>query len=312
MSEEKPKRGSLSGTLGSNQTAAYILIGLGLIFLFANLLNINWGRLWPLLLVAVGLFLLFGRNVFGSATAKVGNFSAPVAGAKSARVNLHLSVGETTVNTSAPPDKLLDAELHYVGEVELAVSGDDERAVTLRQTSESGIQWINPANWFASMDGLPWKISLNRDVPTDLNVHGGAGRIDLDVRNLKMTGLDLQGGVGQINVKLPSAETAYDVRINGGVGETWVELAADTTTRLDVRGGVGQVIIETPSDGAVRLHSTGGLGSVNVPARFLRTAGGEGDFDFNKSGTWETDNFGSAAHKIEIDYEGGVGQLRVR
>jgi predicted membrane protein len=310
MNEEKPKRG-LSGTLDSNRTAAYILIGLGVLFLLANVLNINWGRLWPLLLVAVGLFLLFGRNVF-SYTTKVGNFSAPLAGAKSALVNLNLSVGEATVNASAPPDKLLDAELHYVGEVELAVSGEDERVVTLRQTSESGLQWINPGNWFASMDGLPWKISLNRDVATDLKIHGGAGRIEVDVRNLKLTGLDLQGGVGQINVKLPSSAAGYDVRINGGVGETRVELGADTATRLYVRGGVGQVIIETPSDAGVRLHSTGGLGSVSVPSRFVRTAGGDGDFDFNKSGSWETDNFASSAHKIEIDYEGGVGQLRVK
>lgn len=306
MENEKPKRGQSD----SNRTGAYILIGIGVLFLLVNVLDISWGRLWPLMLVILGLYLLFGRNSIGS-PAKTGYFSAPLAGTKSARVNLHLSVGEANVKPLTASDKLIDAEVHYVGEIDFSVSGEEEKIVTLQQTSDSGLQWINPATWFANFDGLPWYVGLNPDVPLDLNISGGAGRSELSLRGLNVTNLRLQGGVGQMNLSLPAAVEGYDVQIQGGVGETRLDLPVNTTSGIKIQGGVGQIIINTPSDIALRLRSRGGIGSVSVPSRFIRTAGGDGDFDLGKTGTWETPNFEAAAHKIEIDYEGGVGSLRL-
>jgi Domain of unknown function (DUF5668)/N-terminal domain of toast_rack, DUF2154 len=303
MESEKPKRGEPD----SNRTAAYILIGIGILFLLVNVFDINWGRLWPLVLVILGLYLLFGRNNIGS-PAKTGYFSAPLGGTKSARVNLHLSVGDATVTPLTGSDKLIDAEVHYVGEIDFSVFGEEEKIVTLRQTSDSGLQWINPATWFANFDGLPWRVGLSPDVPLDLNISGGAGRSELNLHGLNITGVRLQGGVGQMKVSLPTSMNSYDVQIQGGVGETRLDVPADTTSSIKIQGGVGQVVVNTPSEIAMRVRSRG---SVSVPSRFIRTAGGDSDFELGKTGTWETSDFASAAHKIEIDYEGGVGALRV-
>ena len=57
---ERRRRGSLVGPL--------ILIGLGVVFLLNNLGILSWSvwevifRLWPILLVAIGLDLLVGRR----------------------------------------------------------------------------------------------------------------------------------------------------------------------------------------------------------------------------------------------------------
>jgi hypothetical protein len=306
MEDEKPKRGQSD----SNRTAAYILIGIGVLFLLINVFDINWGRLWPLLLVALGLYLLFGRNSIGS-PAKTGYFSAPLAGTKSARMNLNFSVGEATLTPLVSSDKLIDAELHYVGEIDFSVSGETEKTVTLRQTGDSGLQWINPATWFANFDGLPWRIGLSPEVPLDLNISGGAGRSELNLRGLSVIGLKLQGGVGQMLLSLPSSPQGYDVQIQGGVGETRLDVPSNTTSSIRIQGGVGQIVINTPSDAALRLRSRGGIGSVSVSSRFVRTSGGDNDFELGKTGTWETPGFESAAHKVEIDYVGGVGSLRM-
>lgn len=306
MEKEKPKRGRSD----SNPTAAYILIGIGVVFLLMNVLDINWGRLWPLILVVLGLYLLFGRNSIGSPT-KTGYFNTPLGGTKSARMNLNLSIGEAQVTSLTGSDKLIDAEVHYVGEIDFSVSGEEEKVVTLRQTSDSGLQWLNPATWFANFDGLPWRIGLSPDVPLELNFSGGAGRSELNLRGLNITGLRLQGGVGQMNLSLPTSVDGYDVRIQGGVGETRLDVPANTTSNIEIQGGVGQIVLNAPSNVALRLRSRGGIGTVNVSSRFTRTAGGDSDFELGKTGTWETPDFESAAHKIEIDYVGGVGSLRV-
>lgn len=39
-----------------------VLIGLGIMFLFQSFFNFDVGRLWPLILVAVGLAIIFGRG----------------------------------------------------------------------------------------------------------------------------------------------------------------------------------------------------------------------------------------------------------
>ncbi len=306
MENEKPKRGDPD----SNRTAAYILIGIGILFLLVNVFDFNWGRLWPLVLVILGFYLLFGRNNIGS-PAKTGYFSAPLGGTKSARVNLHLSVGEAIVTPLTGSDKLIDAEVHYVGEIDFSVSGEEGKIVTLRQTSDSGLQWLNPATWFANFDGLPWRVGLSPDVPLDLNISGGAGRSELNLRGLNIMGLRLQGGVGQMNLSLPTSTTGYDVQIQGGVGETRLDVPLNTTSVIKIQGGVGPVVINTPSEIAMQVRARGGIGSVNMPSWFIRTAGGDSDFELGKTGTWETSGFASAAHKIEVDYEGGVGALRI-
>lgn len=305
---EKPKRG-LGGN-GGRSTWAYILIGVGVIFLIVNLLNINLLRLWPLVLVIIGLMLLFGRT--GSGTARTSYFSAPRAGVGEADIDVHLSVGRAQVRPlAADSDLLLDAEVTYVGEIDFRADGG---RVVLKQTGDSGLHWINPANWVQNWDdGMPWRVGLARGVPMRLVLHGGAGKADADLRALQVTDLRLHGGLGEMSVALPDPGAGYSADVDGGMGELSISLPSNTSLTLRIKGGVGQVNLETPVGAGVQIRARSGIGDVKVPSRFQRVAGSSGgDFEIGKSGTWETPGFANAPVQICVDYEGGVGELRVR
>ena len=308
MNEEKPKRGQ-----SDNRTGAYILIGFGVLFLVNSFLRINLWQLWPLLLIGVGVYMLYGRNAGFSSTAKHGMFSEPLNDAQSARVDLHLSAGSAIISPLTDSATLIDAELTYVGDVDFQVMGDTEKRVTLKQGADAYIAWLNPANWFNGQHGgLPWNIHLSPAVPMVLNVHGGAGEANLDLRPLQISELNYSAGVGRTDINLPaeSPTQQLDARISGGVGEVRVAVPSGLSARLDVKGGVGEITIDPPPNAAIRIHANSGIGDVNLPSRLVRIEGG--DTSFGQSGIWESADYAQAATRIDIDYNGGIGELTLR
>src|SRR5512145_3229539 len=140
---EKPKRGQ---TLDQNSSSiAIILIAVGAIFLLGNIgLFAGIGRLWPLIPVGIGIWMLYGKNA-PTATIKRGQFTAPLDEATSAEVKLNFSVAETTVQSATDPALLLDADLTYVGDIHFVNDGTTQKYVSLSQSGGSFVQWLNPA-----------------------------------------------------------------------------------------------------------------------------------------------------------------------
>jgi hypothetical protein len=318
MSEEKRKvvikRSEPGSGGGSPNVGAWILIGIGVFFLLANLgIIAGIGRLWPLILVVLGLWILFGRGT--RAETKHERFTTPVEGAKSARVKLNLSIGETIINDKVDPTLLMDADINYLGEVHFATQGDAEKFVSLGQTEGSWGAFMHPANWTWFGPGpardLKWTVGLNPNVATDLDVNGGLGRSQLDLNNLNLTALEVTGGVGELIVTLPARSDHLEGRLQVGVGRLDINIPQGASANLRVKGGVGETNITTAPDAAVRVVAKTGIGDVNMSSRLERISGGEGDF-IGKSGTWQTSGFDSAERQITIDFDGGIGQLRVR
>lgn len=306
--EEKPKRGS-----GASQpsTGALILIGIGVFLLLTNLgIIAGIGRLWPLILVVIGLWLLFGRGA--TVTVRRDRFTEPVDGATSARVKLSLSVGEAVVTAGNDPSLLIDADVAYLGDIQFVAQGEGEKFVSLAQTGGFSMDWLNPANWFGgnTYRDLRWNIALNPNVPLRLDIHGGIGKSRIDLSRLRLSGLEIFGGVGEADITLPTQSGKLDTRVEVGVGKIDLTIPSGGSVNAHVKGGVGETVITTPADAAVRVVAHAGIGDVNVPPRFQRISGD--DHGIGKSGTWETPGFASADQRIEIVYDGGVGQLRIR
>ncbi len=324
-----------------------LLIGAGVVLLLGNLGVISAAniisllRLWPLLLILIGVDLLFGRTsplvggLIGVAAVvlavvimligpsiglagdwEVREFSDVVSarGVESARVSLDLSVGRTTVSPVSDRANLMEADLRYVGpDIAFEASGESTRTVRLGQEEGAiSTDFGGLFNWLISPEEeLRWEIGLNPDVPIELDINGGVGDANLNLGEFKLSALNLNGGVGGIALTLPATESRYVVRINGGVGGVDIEIPdrnADLILRIS--GGVGSIDIDVPDDAAVRIESTGGLGSVNVPGDFERVSGGE-DWN-NNEGTWETPGFADAEQRIVLEYNGGVGGLTIR
>lgn len=265
---------------------------------------------------------------------KTERFTDVVGDATSARIRLDLSAGESNIYMLTDSDKLIDAEITYIGEMRFAHDGTPEKVVSLSQVTSPG-EWFRHALTWLSKRGeqnqLRWNVGLSPNLPIDLDIHGGVGECDFSLATLKPGKVTMNGGTGEIDVVLPASPEPYTASINGGVGELDVKIPAGATVTLTVRagtgeidldigdgaaaditvhGGVGEVQVHLPADAAVRVEGKAGIGDISVPARLARLSGT--DEFFGKSGVWQSVNYEAAERKITVRYNGGVGALVVR
>jgi predicted membrane protein len=320
---------------------AILLIGAGVVWLLGqlNVLGASafsvLARFWPLIIVAIGVNLLLGRNnpamsrmiaivtliiflalmLLGPSLGLAQNvevqtqtFSETIDDAQTAVVNLNLSLGDSTVTAGSGND-LISADLRYLGDVEFDVSGGSERVVTLSNEvgpNSGSFSFFPFFNFGTDSPDLGWDVLLTPTIPLTLNVSGGVGNNTLTLDDLQLARLTLNGGVGNTEVLLPALENEYRVDISGGVGETDVTIAEGAAVVIDIDGGVGNISIDVPADAAVRLDADGGVGNINVPGGYTRISG-EGD-----NGVWESEAYQDAAVRIEITVDGGVGNFTLR
>jgi len=187
-----------------------ILIGLGVIWLLNNLGMLEWSvwevifRLWPVLLVAVGLDLLLGRrSIWGSLLALVltlailagvlwlfmvgmgtgGAFASEdvrqaLDGATQAEVVIAPAVGTLHIEALSESANLIEGAICLgSGErttPEFAVEGETA-TFTLRSEGVTFGPFIG--SWD---DQRGWDLGLNPDVPLQLEISLGVGQSDVD------------------------------------------------------------------------------------------------------------------------------------
>jgi hypothetical protein len=287
-----------------------LLIGAGVLFLLNNLGIVDWGiwndlwRLWPLILIAIGLDLLVGRRnpllslvivllVLGAGAAVVastGGFrgagtiastglSVPLGSAKSAVVEIDHGAGNLNVDGNGENGMLAVGTLefwqnHGTPRQDVSTSGDK---VTLKLDERSEGFF----NLFGGSTGnVDWDIHLSPNVPLAIEADLGAGNSDLDLSRLNVTALDIKAGAGNTTVSLPEK--------SGRISAT-------------VDGGVGNITLEVPQGIEARINVDTGLGNVTADSRFTK----QGD-------TYVTAGYDSASERADIDLKVGVGNVVVK
>ncbi len=320
---------------------AFILIALGVIWLLfqANIISgANLAvlfRLWPLLLIALGLELLIGRNsrsislligggtvalllvlmIVGPAIGLAPNLDVqtkqlqePLGDTTSAQLDLGFAVGQATVSALTNSTNLLTADLRYVGGVDYSASGSQgEKHVSLSSRGDGGqiFDFLGFSFINSDKDRLRWNIGLTTAIPLDLRLNGGVGDATIDLSGVQLSNFSYDNGVGNATITLPNSG-GYPVAINGGVGNTTV-VFANAAIVASVDGGVGNLVIDVPDDAAVQLNKDGGLGSIHLPDNFERISGKD------NNGVWESASYSASTdNAILINYSGGVGDLTIR
>ncbi|MCC6615890.1 MAG: hypothetical protein IT320_20640 [Anaerolineae bacterium] len=333
-----------SATQSNGTFVAFILIGVGVIWLLGQL-NVLSGasfavlfRLWPLILVAIGINLLVGRGhpqvstLIGIVTvvvfvvlmligpsiglaqtveAQEAQYQEPLAGVESANVNLDLSVAETTIQAASDSSNLFEADLRYLGDVRYQADGEankDIRLWTEGPVSTTNFFGFWPFGNFGDND-LRWDINLSPDVPLALDINGGVGKNTFNLSGLDITSLNIHAGVGETHLTLPATDGAYPVTVDGGVGSTDVTIVEGAALTLNINGGVGEVVIDIPENAPVRLEGNQGLGGVDIGSAGLNVMR-----QSDNEGEWQTEAYAGASEdeRIVIIFNGGVGGLRVR
>lgn len=285
------------------------LIGLGVVFLLANygFLAVNvWEvvlRLWPILLVAIGLDIVIGRRspllslvglilvlaVLAGAlwlygvrfeTGQVLNserISQATNGATSANVTIEPAAGSLRITAMPGPDGLVEGTVGRVGQERVisdySMSGGTA-TFTLRGTG--GVFLSVPRGGQGQWN---WDLALTPAVPIDLNTSLGAGQSLIDLTNLDISALDVNLGMGQTTVILPS-EGDFEGKVEGAIGQT---------------------VIQVPKGMALRIESNSGLASTNVPSDFAE-----------QDGVFTSPGFTTAPHHVDLQVGQAIGNIDIR
>jgi hypothetical protein len=286
-----------------------ILVAIGVVLLLNNLGFLAWGvwhtlfRLWPVLLIAIGLDLMVGRRSFtitalialallmvlGTAVWYDGRWTQQgiplptstiqqsLEGATQGDVTLQLGVGELRLSAMETPNGLISGTIasgHDSGVTQRFDVRDGVATFTLQQDTGSRVEL-----WGVNGIEERWELQLNPTVPLRLNLDTVAGVIRADLSKLTITALTVDSGVGQIDLTLPQAGQLSG-QINGGVGATMITIPPGVAARLTIQRG---------------------LGSVQTPTDFTR----RGD-------VYESPGYAEASNRIDVRISSGVGPIEVR
>lgn len=249
------------------------------------------------------------KGIFDETALKNFHFVAPIDNAAAADVELELSVGESYVYALAAGDnRLLAADLNYLGSLAFGVTGDAQRHAFLRQSTPLTVGWANPVNW---TNRPTWHIGLTRALPLDLRVQGGVGDADVNLTGLRLQAVRVEGNIGRMNVTLAAGRSPYSVNIRGGAGPLALNIPDGANADVNVRGGVGGLLLNIAAHAAVQVNVDGGVGRTEMRPGFRRmeaTAPG-----LPNTGLWETVGYHDQARRVRVNVaEGMVGNLSVR
>ena len=262
-------------------------------------------RFWPLILILVGLDILIGWSRSGIAAALVLSlglllilgcllaaiyWGSPERGMETeslvqemkdvgeATIEIELAAGDLIIGSLTDSPNLMEGQFRYRGEG-LGASKSfkvlDGRG-RLRLESRRGAFF-----WPFRGRGYRWEIELTPQIPLTLSIETSIGGAALDLRGLQVASLDLNVGVGSVNVIFP---------VSAGL----------TIAKVD--GGVGDLTLEIPSNVAAMIQVDLGIGSLDID-------GGR----FPKSGDrYLSPDFATAENRLELEVEGGIGRISVR
>jgi hypothetical protein len=295
-----------------------ILIGFGLVFLLQNfgLLGSNiWsyvGRLWPVILILVGLELILGGShraggglvlafvviavagalLFGGFAPSIvrpgSNASAPethtltqaLQGASTAGVTVHFGAGTLNVDAlQGQPDQL--AQMTYQGSAQSAPKASyrvrgGEGQLTYDVAHPFGPPWANNGG-----SGGQVNLLLAPTIPLSLDVEEGASSGKIDLSQLHVSDLTLQTGASHATLVLPRSAGA---------------------TTASVKGGAATIDVEIPDGVAAQIHYNGGLSTVNVDESLFPSVGDQ---------TFRSPNYDSAQNKVDLTIQAGVSTIHV-
>lgn len=125
-----------------------------------------------------------------------------------------------------------------------------------------------------------WETRLNDQVPIDLELHIGAGKVEAVAGTLNLRSLNVHFGAGELTLDLRGKpQNNYNVEVHGGVGVGHIYLPGGVGVEAEVHGGIGDISV----DGELRK---------------------EGKSYYNA--LW-----GKSANQVRIRVHGGVGTIKL-
>ncbi|MGD8458348.1 MAG: DUF5668 domain-containing protein [Anaerolineales bacterium] len=289
-----------------------LLICFGIVFLLNNLGMVDWDvwmtilRLWPVLLIVFGLDILLGRrpgvwsiisvilviclftagawliqttqSIWAGET-YTHSISQPINDADQADVRINFGVGELNVGKTTKPGVLVEGELDVTEDEYLNQEYTTKDDIAYLQIESTGPQYY--PSWILSDWGeknRSWTIDFTDDIPIDLSIDTGIGKMTVDLEGINLVDLNIDSGIGETSVYLPSS----------GSFNAWISL------------GIGELAVYIPEDLMVRIHMDTGLGNSSISGDYIDSGNIHYSPGFDDTGEW-----------VELYVDSGIGDVRV-
>lgn len=231
-------------------------------------------RLWPLLLVVIGLAVITSRTPFGVvATLLAGLVAGGLAGTLVAGVPDGLSLGcggEPTESVTAEGSFATDGDVELdfsCGELDVTTQAGTAWNVDARHGSDETPEIISDTDTLrvsAEGGGLigftdsrqVWEVVLPTDATLSLTVDSNAASSRLDLENADLSSLAIDANAGEINLALPGAEVP-ELSVDANAGSVSIE--ADASTRLagSIEMNAGSLELCAPDGVAIAITIEG-------------------------------------------------------
>lgn len=290
-----------------------LIVLAGVIYLAANYgipglnFNIDWARIWPIILIFVGLSLLTARSwwgkligivaavvlivfalaaLFGPDLWRFASYGEDIPtppqhisiardpSAKTAAIILEAGAGEISIQGGAK-DLIEGSFLSNVMNLDLnsAVTADIQQ-VTLKEKMRDGTLFPLFGTHYNNLT-----LSLNNKVPVDFGLKVGAANIDINLTDVMARTVAIKSGAAKLNLTLGDKLADSDVSIESGASSVLINLPRSVGAKIE-------------------LHS--GMASTQLPG-FVKT----GD------STYESPDYNGAKKKIDLVIKLGVSSLFV-
>lgn len=211
-----------------------VLVVIGLVFLLANLgllENVNWNVVWPLLLIALGAWLLLARIGPAGASAEVDTGEARE-GLDRARLELSVGAAEVDVRSGG-----LDGDQLYRVHIEHAGTPPEVRL----DRASGTVRIAQRADWFRGARRLHVGARLSDAIPWEVSCSTGAIRGDFDLSTASISGLQCRTGASRIDIVLGAPKGTVPVRVQGGALTVNLTRPAGVAVSVQANGGAVQL-----------------------------------------------------------------------
>ena len=261
-----------------------ILIGAGVLFLLSNLGVLNeyiWVpllRLWPLILILVGVEILVGRRspaasavaalliialvgvlvaalVFFPENPTVQSLSSPSQELQEDYIHYELGAIETAFiriqwnpgrgnlrALSSESPYVLAGRLNYLDDLNIEINSHNKHTtidLAANENSSFSFDFLN-TDWSNSL----WDLSLHSGVLYELHMNTGSGDFDFDLAGLEFSDIQLKSGSGPVDLMLPPGN--YPLVITADSGNLDITIPETAPVRLEVKRDSGTLNL-TPS-----------------------------------------------------------------
>ena len=250
-----------------------LLIALGSLLLLQTTGVLSWNlwgsiwRLWPVLIIAIGINIILGARmpwVAGALIAAVlaigialAAFTGPFADtgfrgdvevissfhellgdAESVDVNIDFGAGELKLNSlPAGSTNLVEAEFHG-REAEVSVNRSDGSADLDISNGDFSF------DFFRVNDGAEWEVSLSPSPGMSIDLTAGATEMDLDLSRLKVNYLSIDAGAADIEVVMPADAGHVDANVKVGAADLLIIIPEGVGARIDAETAAGSLSID--------------------------------------------------------------------